>query len=110
MTTRKDAVTLSTAPTFADGPLSSSQSVSASAPSLLMTPEEVLAVTGYKNVATLYDLVKKAGFPAPISLGPRRANGSAGKAMWVRDEVMDYLMAKIAEPRPLAIKHRKEQA
>lgn len=77
------------------------------APGPLMTPEEVLATTGYKRVATLYNNIPH-GFPAPVSLGPRRANGSAGKAMWVRAEVMAWLEAKIAEPRPLAQKHRTE--
>ena len=89
------------APTFPDAPLSPH----ALAPSVFMTPEEVLAVTGYKRVATLYANIPH-GFPAPVSLGPRRANGSAGKAMWVRAEVMAWLEAKIAEPRPLAQKHR----
>ncbi|QJC82435.1 hypothetical protein HGP31_07835 [Pseudomonas umsongensis] len=68
-----------------------------------MSAAEVLAITGYKRVPTLYDLIQH-GFPAPVCVGPRRANGSAGKAMWVRSEVMAFLEAKIAEPRPLARK------
>lgn len=93
MTTRKDeAATAAAAPTS----------------SLLMTPEEVLAITGYKRTATLYAVIQ-TGFPAPISLGPRRANGHAGKAMWVRAEVMAWLEAKIAEPRPLDMKRGATQ-
>lgn len=103
MTTRKNQSATKFAPKFSDGPLSPN----ASAQSLLMTPEEVLAITGYKRVATLYANIP-FGFPAPVSLGPRRSNGRAGKAMWVRAEVMAWLEAKIAEPRPLALKHRAE--
>ena len=92
----------------AHAPLSVDASTTATfAPGPLMTPEEVLATTGYKRVATLYANIPH-GFPAPVSLGPRRANGSAGKAMWVRAEVMAWLEAKIAEPRPLAQKRHTE--
>ncbi|MNG26822.1 hypothetical protein D3C84_1118610 [compost metagenome] len=58
---------------------------------------------GYKRIASLYALIANPNerFPAPISLGPRRSNGYAGKAMWVRAEVMAWLEAKIAAPRSL---------
>ncbi|MCW2267584.1 Prophage CP4-57 regulatory protein (AlpA) [compost metagenome] len=76
----------------------------------LMTPAEVLAVTRYKRHSTLYDIIQTDGFPAPISLGPRRSNGYAGKAMWVRAEVMAWLEAKIAEPRPFGPKSQAQPA
>ncbi|MNQ75953.1 hypothetical protein D3C85_907690 [compost metagenome] len=65
-----------------------------------MPLREVLAITGYKCASAIYANVAN-GFPAPVCLGPRRANGYAGKSMWVRAEVEAWLLAKIAEPRTL---------
>jgi predicted DNA-binding transcriptional regulator AlpA len=66
----------------------------------LMPFEEALAMYGGGRTA-FYASIARGDFPAPVSLGPRRSNGYAGKSMWVRPEVMAWLEAKIAEPRAL---------
>ncbi|MNL59752.1 hypothetical protein D3C87_1835040 [compost metagenome] len=41
-------------------------------------------------------------FPSSIALGPHRASGKAGKAVWSREEVMSWAQAKLATPRTYA--------
>jgi predicted DNA-binding transcriptional regulator AlpA len=58
-----------------------------------MRREEVLAETCV-CLSTLYNWIASGGFPAPVSLGPRRSNGYSGRAVWVRAEVEQWAQDK----------------
>ncbi|VVO32078.1 helix-turn-helix transcriptional regulator [Pseudomonas fluorescens] len=62
---------------------------------------EALIVAGIRRAQTLYEWVEAGRFPAPVCIGMRRSNGYAGKTMFVREEVEQWVRDKIAEPRSL---------
>lgn len=93
----------------ATSPTPSSESAYNYGQSPLMPFEEALAMYGGGRTA-FYASIARGDFPAPVSLGPRRSNGYAGKSMWVRAEVLAWLEAKIAEPRVLGPKAKSGRA
>lgn len=60
--------------------------------SLLRLPK-VEAATGYKR-STIYRLIQRGEFPAPISLSP----GGRASA-WIEDEINAWVQQRIAESR-----------
>ena len=63
-----------------------------------MTREEVLRLACIAP-STLYLWMSNGLFPSSIALGPHRASGKAGKAVWSREEVMSWVQAKLTTPR-----------
>jgi prophage regulatory protein len=61
-------------------------------PELLRLPE-VKARTRLGR-STIYDMIQRRGFPAPIKLGER-------SVAWLGDEVEAWIAEKIGAPRPL---------
>lgn len=57
---------------------------------LLRLPQ-VEAAVGYRR-STLYRLIQRGEFPAPISLGARAS-------AWIEDEVNDWIQKRIAASR-----------
>jgi len=50
----------------------------------ILNIHEVTRMTGYKCRASIYNLVKSAGFPAPIRIGTRTVR-------WMRADVMAWM-------------------
>lgn len=63
-----------------------------------MSRDEVMRLAGVSQ-STLYLWMSNGYFPASIALGPNRANGKAGKAVWLREEVYSWLHALADKPR-----------
>jgi predicted DNA-binding transcriptional regulator AlpA len=63
-----------------------------------MTREEVLRLACIAP-STLYAWIADGHFPASISLGPHRANGFAGKAVWLREEIQNWAREQVAKSR-----------
>lgn len=53
----------------------------------ILNIHEVTRLTGYKCRASIYNLMKNAGFPAPIRLGTRTVR-------WARADVLTWLEAQ----------------
>lgn len=70
-------------------------------PSPFMTRAEVLQLACIAP-STLYLWMANGHFPSSISLGPKQSDGKAGKAVWIREEVMAWLRATLATPRTYA--------
>jgi prophage regulatory protein len=66
-----------------------------SLPALLRLPT-VMERTGLRR-STIYELVQKGAFPAPVNLGPRTV-------AWPSNEVDTWIVQRLAGPRPLARK------
>ena len=60
---------------------------------LLRLPQ-VEAAVGYRR-STLYRLIRRGDFPAPISLGGSKGRASA----WIEEEVNDWIQKRITASR-----------
>lgn len=50
----------------------------------LLRKEEVLLITGIKSPSTLYDMIRRGEFPAPLKL-------TARKSVWKCSEVVQFI-------------------
>lgn len=75
----------------------SHQATTETTASPFMTRDEVLRMVGV-CLSTLYVWMNAGYFPACRSLGPKRSNGYAGKAVWSRAEVNAWLDEHMTKP------------